>query len=159
MAVGALPYLSEIQTEFGMSAGNSFFQLYRGGPYVPDITANAAVGTTPATTYLSQFPNTQDQDPNLLLNWADLTYNGDFDEETIIGSCTLSWTVFTNSGSPVVFPSRNGSNISSGTAVSAGDVIRFSGNGFAGSYNADVSVFSNGIFIDSFNVTGSSGGL
>ncbi len=53
MALGTNPSFAQVRTFFGGSA--SFKDYYRGGPYVPNIPANAAISTTVAGLRLTQF--------------------------------------------------------------------------------------------------------
>lgn len=55
MAVSANPTLTQVKTEFG--GPDNLTAYVRGGAYVPDTPANAAIATTAANLKLSQFAN------------------------------------------------------------------------------------------------------
>lgn len=46
MAVPSNPKLSDVYAEFGAPAGTGLSQFLRGGPYVPNVAANAGVPTS-----------------------------------------------------------------------------------------------------------------
>lgn len=73
MPLGTNPTLLQIQAFFG-GPGN-LRAYYRGGPYVPDISANAAISTDPNSLTLRQFSgadNVQDWSINVTPNYVQI---------------------------------------------------------------------------------------
>ena len=153
MAVTAPVSLSKIHTEFG---GTAAFSAYvRGGTYVPSHSGTNGISATASGLSFGQFSGASNTDLNIPLNWNNASggITAVTNSQTIIADCNLTWSVTPTSGSPFITATRNGSGIFTGTDVFDGDAIIFTANVFSGAASGSVSVYSDGVFIDSWSFT------
>lgn len=104
MTVTSPVSLSKVVTEFGSDGSPSLRDYYRGGPRVPNTTANAAISTSASSLVLSSFLNSNSYfSITVAANWGTTGTTGTVSSSTPAltvpsGTSTIRFEVIADSG-------------------------------------------------------------
>lgn len=156
MAVTAPVSLSKIKAEF--VGPNNLSAYVRGGSYVPNISANAAISTTVSGLALSQFLNTVKYSPiTIPVNWGSTGTTGSVSSSSQglivpMGSGTIRTQVTVQTGTTAIILNGSSSTPVDGQtySVSNGYTLQFSKSGPGTQLAIDVYDHTSGTFIGSW---------